>query len=473
MNLKGVLTAATLMLAASAPIFATAQEATLSVGQAKSLSQQLINNGQAPTAFQILTVVTENNPDDAEAHLLLSSAAREIGQTDVSVDAGKRAYRISGDPELKYVAARLVAVGLAEEENYSFAQLWLRLARQYAPNDTENRRIAVEYQQLRRLNPWSFSASIGAAPSANINGGSESTTGYLDDNVDEGLASFLAAFGIYDPETGLRLLGDNERALSGIEGRFNFGAQYRLSADQTSATFLSANLGAYRYRLSDEAEEISPTSENSDFSRDTLSFGIRHVRVLAEDMRPATFSFGIGKNWYGGDASNRFVTASFSQPFLVSPKDLLTLGVSTSASASYSDDIPIRTFGVNAQWASILPEGDRIRTSVAVTKSNSSIEDSDYTSLSAGVTYSFAQPIFGAGVTLTSDARIANIGDTRFAPFDREDTTVSVGANIAIPAAEVFGFQPVVKLLAERTRSTVDQFDSEGASVGFDFQSSF
>lgn len=463
---------AALLLVSSATL-ANAQERTLSIQEAKVLTQALLERGEAANAYQIIRVVSQNSQPDPETQLLLAATAREVGRGEESIEAAKSAYRLTDEPELKYLAARLVASELARQESYSWAQFWLRLARENAPNQEEANRVAVEYRQLRRLNPWSFDASFGVAPSANINGGSEANTGFLDDSVDPGFASILAALGIYDPETGLRLLGDNERALSGIEARLSFGAQYRLSADATSATFLSANVGLNRYRLSDEAEELSPSSSNSDFNRDSLSFGIRHVRVLADGMRPASFSFGIGKNWYGGSQSNRFVSASFSQPFLVSPKDLLTLGVTTSASASFSDDIPVRAFGVNARLLSILPSGDRIRSSASITKSNSSIEDSDYSSLSAGVTYSFAEPILGAGVSLRSDARFSSIGDTRFAPFDREDTTITLGADISLPQAEVFGFQPVISMQAERTDSTVDQFDSEGTSIGLDFRSSF
>ena len=125
------------------------------------------------------------------------------------------------------------------------------------------------------------------------------------------------------------------------------------------------------------------------------------------------------------------------------------------------------------QLLTLLEGGDRVRSNFQITKSTSDIEDSDYTSLSAGVSYTFAQPILGTFVTLNSDATFNNIGDTRFAPFDRDEITVSVGADISVPQAEVFGFQPVVSLLAERTRSSVDQFDAEGLSVGLDFRSSF
>ena len=468
--LKGSVAA---LLLASAQGASAQTTLDLTFPQARQLAFNLLVDGNAPAALEVTDSLIAANEDDQRAWAIRAGALRVLQRPDLSRQAARRAYLLAETPEHRYEAARFAALANADQERYSWAQFWLRLARQNAPTEQAANQIAAEYQQLRRLNPWSFNASFGVAPSANINGGSQGDVAYLDDNVDEGFAAFLAFFGIYDPETGLRLLGDNERALSGIEANLDFGAQYRLNASETSATFISADIGLRRYRLSNEAQEQSPTSSNRDFNRDSLSFGIRHVRQLAEDLRPATFSFSLGKNWYASEPSNRYAIASFSQPFLVDPQNLLTFGTSASVSASYRDDIPVRAIGFSVQLLTLLEGGDRVRSNFQITKSTSDIEDSDYTSLSAGVSYTFAQPILGTFVTLNSDATFNNIGDTRFAPFDRDEITVSVGADISVPQAEVFGFQPVVSLLAERTRSSVDQFDAEGLSVGLDFRSSF
>ena len=446
---------------------------SLSLPEARALASNLLQQGETTAALQVADGLIAANDEDYSAWVIRGAALRVLERPDLARKAASKAYRLAQTTGQKHQAARLAAAANSDEKRYSWAQLWLRLAQENSPNAQASRQIAQDYQQLRRLNPWSFSASVGLAPSGNINGGSESETGYLDDNVDPSFAGFLAFFGIYDPETGLRLLGDNERALSGTEASLSFGAQYRLNESASSATFASVNASLFRYRLSDEARELSPTSENGDFDRDSLSFGLRHVRVLGEGMRPATFNFGIGKNWYGGDPSNRYVTASFSQPFLMSRTELLTLGVNASASASYSDDIPVRSLGASARLLTLRPNGDRLGSSVRVTKSTSDIEDSDYTSLSVGVNYAFARPIFGMGVTLNADATYSDIGDTRFAPFDRTDTSVTFSADIAVPQAEFFGFQPVVSVGYEQTESNLDQFDSSAGTFGLNFRSAF
>jgi hypothetical protein len=455
------------------PKATTAQERQLTVDEAKTLSQQLLNGGQVAAASQIIAVIVQQFPNDPEALIIQASAARELGQTEQSIKAAREAYSLTSETELRYVAARLVSVGLAEQGRFSFAQLWLRFARQHAPNATEEQSVARDYQVLRRVNPWSYTLSFGLAPSGNINGGSQGNSGYLDDNVDETFAAFLEAFGIYDPQTGLRLLGDNERALSGYEATLGFGTQYRLNQTQKSATYLSANASVARYWLSDEAKELSPTSENQDFNRDSLSFGLNHRRIMADGMRPTTFTIGVGGNWYGGEKNNRFLSASISQPYLITEKDLVTLSGSANVSASFSNDIPVTNVGVNARWMHILPTNDRVGASMGLNRGISDIDDSNFNSINLGATYTFGKPIAGMRINLSTAATFTDFGETRHAPFDREELKLRANADISVPAAEVFGFLPVISFSAEQVRSNVDQFDSTSFGMGLDFKSAF
>lgn len=445
----------------------------LTLNEARQAAVHLLLDGQAGAAFQLAEGLLQANPNDRDALIVKSAAARALGDPSLARRVGVQAFRVSQDGPEKYQAARLIAQAATAEERYTWAQYWLRIARQHAPNDAEAEAVARDYQVLRQLNPWSSNISFGLAPSGNINGGSQGTTGYLEGNVDPGFAAFLASFGIYDPETGLRLLGDNERALSGYEANFGIGSQYRLSQTESSATFLSGQLNINRYWLSDEAREQSPTSENSDFDRDSISIGLSHIRVLADGQRPATFSLGYGRDWYGGAPNSRYITASFSQPYLLSERDLLTFGLNTSVSASFNDDIPIRSYGVSTRLLHILENGDRIGGSIRLTKNVSEILDSNSNAAELGASYSFANPIYGLGVQLNATVTLTDIGETRFAPFDREDLTFRAGADVSIPAAEIFGFQPVLEFTAEQNRSTVDQFDRTAFGVGLNFQSSF
>ena len=454
--------------------FASAQSSVnLTLDEARQAAVNLLLNGETLTAYQLSQGLLQADPNDRTALVVMSAAARQLGQPKIGRQAGAQAYRISQPGIEKYQAARLTALAAAEEGRFTLAQYWLRLARQHAPNEAEAASVAQDYQVLRQRNPWSSNLSFGVAPSGNINGGSQGNTAYLEGNVDPSFAAFLAAFGIYDPNTGLRLLGDNERALSGYEASLSFGTQYRLNQTPTSATFLSAQANVSRYWLSDEARAQSPTSENGDFDRDSLSFGLSHIQVMAENMRPTTFSLGLGGNLYAGSPSSRYVTASVSQPYLLSDRDLLTLSGTVSVSANYNDEIPVTSINTSARLMHILPSGDRVGGSVSVGRNISDIFDSNSNSLSFGVSYSFAKPIYGMGLAFDLSSTFTNIGETRFAPFDREEVSLRAGANVSVPAAEIFGFQPVISFSAEEVRSTVDQFDRTSFGVGLDFRSSF
>ena len=472
-----------LIAALFVPIFAIAQQSEpantsstriqISENDLVAYAHQRLAIGDIAEVNRIADTMLVQDPQNFHGHMLKGEVARLIGRRDIWEDYTRAALRHSKTNVEKYLAALSLARAKVADEKYTMAQFWLRVARQNSPNDQLSASIAHDYQRIRQLNPWSSNISFGAAPSGNINGGSQGETAYLEGNVDPSFAAFLASFGIYDPATGLRLLGDNERALSGYEATFGIGTQYRLSQTASSATFLSAQADVARYWLSDESKDLSPTSENSDFSRDSLSFGLSHIRVLAEGMRPTTFSVGVGKSWYGGTPSNRYITASVSQPYSLSERDLLTLSGNVSVSANFADNTPVRAIGTSARLLHVLRSGDRIGGSVFYNRNVSDIFDSDSKALGISANYSFARPIWGMGLQFDASATYTDFGTTRFAPFDREETTLRAGANVSIPAAEIFGFQPVVSFTAEENRSTVDQFDRKSLGMGLKFQSSF
>lgn len=451
-----------------------AQDVTIPIAEAPAIIAGLVQQNQPSAAREIALGYLQARPDDTNVQLWLAQAELMLNRPGPAGQAARGAYFGADDAATRYNAAYLAAEAYAQEAAFTRSQIWLRLARQSAPNDQAQARIAQAYQQVTQLNPWATQIGLSIQPSDNINNGSQSETAYLQDNVSEGFANLLASFGIYDPETGLRILGDNERPLSGFTANLNFGTRYRLRADQTSATFLSLNASLTRNWLSDEAKEASPTSENSDFNRESLSFGISHRQILIEGGLPSSFSLTAGRSWYGGDPNTSYVTASVSQPFNLGPRDRLTPSLSISRSIQESSDTPTNSISAGLSWLHLLESGDIVRVSGSLRRSTSDLPDNDYTGRSIGVLYSFGEPIFDAvGMSVSLNVEQLDIGETLYAPFDRTDTITSAEARFSFTQAELFGFVPVVKVSAERNASTVDQFDREGWGVGLEFQSSF
>ena len=109
-------------------------------------------------------------------------------------------------------------------ENFTRAQLWLRRAAQYAPDDATKAVVAKDFRTVRERNPWSSSLRFGIFPRSNINNGSTAKIYYLP--------------GLDFPLT----LQPSSRALSRFEISGGFSSQYRLHLDDVSATFLTATI---------------------------------------------------------------------------------------------------------------------------------------------------------------------------------------------------------------------------------------
>ena len=146
--------------------------------------------------------------------LSLARTETRLGNYASAIALGRKAYRTTNDPQMKFYAAQTVAQAHTNAGNLTHAQLWLRRTRQFAPNAEIAGRIAQDYGKLRAQNPWSTSLSFGIAPTTNINGASNKTLFW-----DHSLLTQTAL-------AGLRILG-------------GFRTTYTLHAEQLSATALS------------------------------------------------------------------------------------------------------------------------------------------------------------------------------------------------------------------------------------------
>ncbi|MDG1868800.1 MAG: hypothetical protein P8J00_13885 [Yoonia sp.] len=117
-----------------------------------------------------------------------------------------------------------IAIAHTRLENFTRAQLWLRRAAQYAPDDATKAVVAKDFRTVRERNPWSSSLRFGIFPRSNINNGSTAEIYYLP--------------GLDFPLT----LQPSSRALSRFEISGGFSSQYRLHLDDVSATFLTATI---------------------------------------------------------------------------------------------------------------------------------------------------------------------------------------------------------------------------------------
>lgn len=429
---------------------------TLTSQQVRVLSSELLAAGRPADAANVANLILATQPNDVEALILRTQAALMLGDFPTAATLAKRAYRQTSNGQIKFFTAQLAARAHAEQLQDSRAQLWLRRARQFAPDQDNANAIARDYRALANRNPWSNNLRFGISPSSNVNNGTEAETITL---------------------TGLPFAfvpSDDARPLSGIQISGGFSTRYRLNTDETSATFLDFDIQGRTYLLSRDAQEKVPTAKGSDYSDASLGFGILHRRILADGQQPTDFSLRVGQTWYGRDPYTRTVDASIAHNWVIGDRGTFGVRVSAQDRTSLEDDPSVQTYRLAADWTEGYGNGDSFRIGLTYTSAQSDSLDQAYEGLRVSTNYGLAQPYFGMQFSFGLDVEQRDFEGTRYATNgQREDKNVRAHMRIRFTDLEFYGFQPVATVEASRNQSTADLFDRDYVNFGFDLQSSF
>lgn len=455
MNWARILKASAVAAILGTPLAAQDAATTLTPNQMRNLSVALLESGKPGEAAALADLLLQRDPEDVTALIVRAQAAASIDDAAGVVHLAGRAYRATDDRNARFIAARLTARGHAELGQDTRSQIWLRRARQFAPNPQEAAAIANDYRFLRNRNPWSTTLRFGITPSSNINNGSANETTTL--------------FGFLENS---QLSGD-ARALSGFEVSAGFSSRYRLNADDVSGTFLDLDGQTRTYIMSDDAKAQAPDANGSDFADTSLGFGITHRRILSEGANPTTFNARLGQNWYSGDPYTRTLDVRASHNWTINPTDSIGASITAQERRGLQEQLPTRTYGLNLNWGHGFANGDRVQLGAGYSTANSDDFNNESVGRSVSASYDFAQAVsglrFGVGMTISD----RNWDLYTIAGGAREDKTAAARVRVTFTNIEYFGFQPVVNFEATRTHSNVELFDRDYLRVGFDLQSSF
>lgn len=440
----------------TAQVFAQDVEPTrLSLNDAPQAVEKLIGGGQLSAAREIALAAVRADPENPLFMLSLARTETRLGNFASAIALGRKAYRASDNPQIKFYAAQTVAQAHTSAGNLSRAQLWLRLARQFSPNAEIASRIAQDYGKLRALNPWSTSLNFGVTPSSNINNGSASTSSQL--------------FGL---PLDFVLSGD-ARALSGLQISGGTDIRYRLLTTENSATFLTASAFAQTYTLSQSARTQAPDVEGSDYAYGSLSFGVTHRQVLAQGANPTEFSLRNSRTWFGMEPYTRSIDGSISHTWNLGEADRLAMRAFAQKTV-YFDGTPSAVgHGISGNWTHVLQSKDSFTLGVALRDNQSLARDADYRSVTYSAGYDLAKPVADMRFGFGADYETRDFASSAYAPGPRDDRSLGLNVSVNFANIEFYGFQPVIKFEARRNESSIDLFDRDYSSVAFDLRSSF
>lgn len=437
------------------PHLANAQEMRIPIDQAPRAVEQLLAQGHARAALEIAVAAQKVSPNNPNFLIALARTQLALGNFDAAIAAGTAAWGYAPNDQIRFVAADTVAAAHFKAGNFSRSQFWLRRAREFAPNQALANRIAKNFGTVRAANPWSTSFRIGAAPSSNINNGSANATASL--------------FGFPGEFT----LNGEARALSGYQISASLNTSYRLSQSATASTFFTAGADAQTYTLSSAAQEQAPDASGADYATSNASVGLRHTRIFKDGWEPTNFTFKTGKTWSAGKQNTTYTEASLSQAFVINPQNTLVTWFNTRRRNSLSDQPVVDSYNLAASLRQTYANKDSFAFGVTLSRSKSDMPDSDYSAVKLSGNYYVAKPIAGMRFGFGLDAEQRKFDASIYNPGPREDRSATARLSVEFSQVEFYGFRSVMNIEATRNLSTVDLFDRDYSSIGFDLRSSF
>ncbi len=445
--------AVALLSAVGLPDQADSQITTDAAGL-RDIGQDLVSAGLAEDAALVAEALLARDPQDAEALIIAAQAALLTGRNEAAVDFATRAHAGASGP-VAYVAARLAATGHAQLEQYTLSQIWLRRARQAAPDEAAIREIAEDYRFVRERNPLNVQLTFGIAPSSNVNSGSASETIVL-----PGLPFEF-------------ILSGDARALSGLQISGGAALSYRLSVTESSATFANLQLQGRTYALSDSAKEQAPNARGSDYADIYLSTGLTH-RWRTEVGGPIHSVTGnIGQIWYGGDPYSRFATLSYEWDKAIADRQRLALQGFLEWNERLTDGADYPTAGVRARWTVVGESGNRTTLSLTLREAMTDRPDLGFQGGTLSAQYDLAQPIGGMQLGFGAELDYRDFTGSIYSFDGRTDLRQTLRASAALTQINIFGFEPVVSIEASRTDSNIPLFEKDDLRVNFGLRSSF
>lgn len=439
-----------------------AEPRTLDPAQMRGLAIAALEQGHAEDALALSEALLAREPDDVTALLVQTRALRDLGRLEEAGHSVRRAWAEADTEAQRFAAATARAQVLASGGNRTAAQVWLRRAAHIAPSDVHRARAEQDYAYVRHRNRLGVHLNFGVAPVSNINNGSKSDTGTFE----------LPVYGVLD-----MTLSGAAQALSGTEFEAGTALRYRLSdgPDRRRRTDVQLDLNHRDYRLSDEARDLAPDAEGSDFAFTTAQAALVRTGLNSVPEMPFQLSAATGKTWYGGDSYTRYLDlGAVQQVKLPGGKTALSFksGVrrQDALSAQTTDSESWRLgFGVSH----VLSQGHRLSVDLTVNRSHSEAASLDYGGRSVEARLSLAEPVMGVGLEFGIGLGQRHYDQGPVSGEDRLDRDSSARVTAVFEQLDYYGFVPTVTLEARRTESDYGQYDSDEIGIWLGLRSAF
>ncbi|NDW47438.1 surface lipoprotein assembly modifier [Ruegeria sp. PrR005] len=459
-RLRTLLTAlpAALMLLAGSP--ATSEQ--LTADQLRATAHQALRVGAPERAYAFSRALLHRDPNDRQALLIHSSAARTLGRFDEAKSAAKSAWALSTTDDQKFASSMLMAQALSSAGQRTMAQWWLRRAVEHAPNDDMTRIAIRDFKYVRARNPWLTRLSFSITPDSNINNGSSQRSSFLNYRLSEAIYGQPVEY----------QLGGTALALSGVEYSLGLTTRYRFRETPTRAHDLIFTTDLRAYTLSSEAKTLAPTAKASDFAFASYTLGYGQRGMNFDRRGEYRFVVDLGQSWYGGDEYARFARLSLGQTYQLKQGRQINARIAGERQwgVTRSDQDTVRA---DLSYTLPLGGGTILWTNLTGAVATSSVAADEFTELGLRAQLVFAKPVFGATAQLGLWARNRDYDVSPHSRNGRQEDKIEADFTLIFNEIDYYGFNPTMRISASRTDSNIALYDAKRFGVNFGIQSAF
>ena len=426
-------------------------ETRLSIPEARQFAVQLVQSGQPTAAQAAARALLQHDPDDIVALIVLSRAARDLGDYRTAETAARRAFRLAESDKDRFSAALAMAQALASHGRHSSAQFWLRRAAEVAPDD-RHRMVAVrDFAYVRGRNPWRATLSFGAFPSSNVNDGPTTNTLIIG---------------------GIEFSNPDAVPLSGFGLSTGFDLSRRWELGPKSQLVLGFAGNATEYALSSAARGAVPTARASDFGNAGLSASLGWVRPEGAHQVRATFE--TGRVWQGGAvlADWRQLRLGYGHGFGEGRR--LSLGVTLTDTDRH--DAAIRSSvksGVDLGWSWGAPGADAWSLGLSLGRVASDAASVARREAELRLDWQHAQPVLGTKIAGFASLGLRAYDEPLYIAAARRDVTARLGLSAELVKLDYLGFAPELGVTFSQTDSNITAMTTRKAELRLGVKSTF
>ncbi|MEM7520506.1 MAG: surface lipoprotein assembly modifier [Pseudomonadota bacterium] len=419
-----------------------------------------LRDGQPQVARQLGEALLRRDPDDLNALLILSRAARDMGDVAPAREAARRAWRLAQTDREKYSTALITAQVLATQGKRTRSQLWLRRAAEHAPTEALRARAQRDFRYVKRRNPWQTNLSFTLAPNSNINNGSARDQSRLNYAVSELLFGEPIEFD----------LSEDAQAIAGIEIGAALRTRYRFAQTPKAAHDAKLSLSYRTFQITDDLSDESV--RGSDFAFGTAAVGYGYRRINMERKGEFAADLEGGQTWYGGARYGSYLRGQAQQTLTIDAGQRFRFG--GELERQWGQSTPDRDLArLSASITQRFQTGNAGYLGLVLTQTQSPEPRSEYTDVTLRTGLAFKKPIMGAALQIGLGASWRNYDISRDDPSGRQDSRLFADITATFREIDYYGFNPSVTLSASTTDSNIGLYDVNRVGLNIGIKSAF